>query len=116
MALSVAPAQRPASAKVSYQPFVLDMDSKGLFAVEILDLASLKSRQSGDFASVRPPFPPKACISLDSFGRIRAFQWVTANPNKYFLSFCPRRGAIRSQVSGRIPRLGKASMNSVFRK
>jgi hypothetical protein len=27
----------------------------------------------------------KACISLDSFGRIGAFQWVTANPNKKFL-------------------------------
>jgi hypothetical protein len=24
----------------------------------------------------------KAWISLDSFGRIGAFQWVTANPNK----------------------------------
>ena len=24
----------------------------------------------------------KACISLDSFGGIRTFQWVTANPNK----------------------------------
>jgi hypothetical protein len=26
-----------------------------------------------------------AWISLDSFGRIRAFQWVTANPNTKFL-------------------------------
>jgi hypothetical protein len=24
----------------------------------------------------------KACISLDSFGGIGTFQWVTANPNK----------------------------------
>jgi hypothetical protein len=32
------------------------------------------------------PLAPKAWISLDSFGRIGAFQWVTANPNKNFLS------------------------------
>jgi hypothetical protein len=32
----------------------------------------------------------KAWISLDSFGRIGAFQWVTANPNKkIFPSFSP---------------------------
>jgi hypothetical protein len=28
----------------------------------------------------------KAWISLDSFGRFGAFQWVTANPNKTILS------------------------------
>jgi hypothetical protein len=33
----------------------------------------------------------KAWISLDSFGRFGAFQWVTANPNKkrFFPSFSP---------------------------
>jgi hypothetical protein len=35
--------------------------------------------------SVRVVNAPKAWISLDSFGRIGAFQWVTANPNKNFL-------------------------------
>jgi hypothetical protein len=34
------------------------------------------------FRPVRPPFPPKLWISLDSFGRIGAFQWVMTNPNK----------------------------------
>jgi hypothetical protein len=29
----------------------------------------------------------KACISLDSFGRIVTFQWVTANPNKKSFPF-----------------------------
>jgi hypothetical protein len=29
----------------------------------------------------------KACISLDSFGGIGTFQWVTANPNKKIFSF-----------------------------
>ena len=33
----------------------------------------------------------KAWISLDSFGRIGAFQWVTANPNKNSFPFCLRR-------------------------
>jgi hypothetical protein len=28
----------------------------------------------------------KACISLDLFGGIGTFQWVTANPNKKFFS------------------------------
>jgi hypothetical protein len=28
----------------------------------------------------------KACISLDSFGGIVTFQWVTANPNKKICS------------------------------
>jgi hypothetical protein len=27
----------------------------------------------------------KACISLDSLGRIGGYQWVTANPNKKIL-------------------------------
>jgi hypothetical protein len=31
---------------------------------------------------VRVEIAPKAWISLDSFSRIGAFQWVTANPNK----------------------------------
>jgi hypothetical protein len=35
----------------------------------------------------------KACISLDSFGRNGAFQWVTANPNK-------KSGRASARVSG----------------
>jgi hypothetical protein len=33
----------------------------------------------------------KAWISLDSFGRFGAFQWVTANPNKKVLFACGSR-------------------------
>jgi hypothetical protein len=33
-----------------------------------------------------------AWISLDSFGRIGTFQWVTANPNKKFLFLGQRVG------------------------
>jgi hypothetical protein len=50
------------------------------------------TRAPGGFAarSVCPP-KKKAWISLDSFGRIGAFQWVTANPNKKILSSSPRQ-------------------------
>jgi hypothetical protein len=48
----------------------------------------------------------KACISLDSFGGIETFQWVTANPNKkifLFVFFTKLRRNIRFSFAARTP-------------
>ena len=58
----------------------------------------------------------KAWISLDSFGQIGPFQWVTANPRKKFLSVCFRRRPTDYRPPGRIPTLVETSTDSVFRK
>jgi hypothetical protein len=39
----------------------------------------------------------KACISLDSFGRIGTFQWVTANPNKKIFSRLNSRSGLQAE-------------------
>jgi hypothetical protein len=53
-----------------------------------------------------------AWISLDSFGRFGAFQWVTANPNKKILFACGSRFRLRFST----PDCPRRNLVSISRK